>query len=277
MCSQEKKQRMALTQITIWQRPSGPKDAFMSLTALTPRDKPASQASSTMTAIKDYIIQARLQPGDPLPTESKMCESLGVSRSSVREAVRTLVALDIVEVRHGHGMFVGAASMHPMVESLVFRGMLNPGDDFRSLLEVVEVRESLDLAFAQHVVDAWRGRRSRELHEAVDAMERLAADGKLFPEQDRFFHSKLLEPVENQMFRQLTEAFWDVHTLTAPRIGAQRPVDIEDTAIAHRAMLAAAEQGDADSYREAVHAHYAPLIRNLQGAQQQADAKKIDA
>lgn len=242
----------------------------MQLTALTPKDKPASQAVSTMTSIKDYIIQSKLQPGDSLPTESKMCESLGVSRSSVREAVRTLVALEIVEVRHGHGMFVGKVSMHPMVESLVFRGMLNPGDDFRSLLEVVEVRESLDLAFADHVVDSWRGRRSSELHAAVDDMERLAKDGKSFPEQDRFFHSTLLEPVENQMFRQLTEAFWDVHTLTAPRIGVQRPVDIQDTAKAHRDMLVAAEDGDADAYRDAVHAHYAPLIRNLQGAAKNA-------
>ncbi|NLE98756.1 MAG: FadR family transcriptional regulator [Propionibacterium sp.] len=223
-----------------------------------------------MTAIKDYIIQSNLQPGDPLPTESQMCEGLGVSRSSVREAVRTLMALDIVEVRHGHGMFVGQVSMHPMVESLVFRGMLNPGDDFRSLLEVVEVRQSLDLAFAGSVVDAWKGRESPELHDAVDQMERLSEQGKGFPEQDRFFHSKLLKPVTNQMFRQLTEAFWDVHTLTAPRLGVPTPVDVQDTAKAHRDMLLAAEQGDVDAYRDAVHAHFAPLIRNLQGAAKQA-------
>ena len=59
---------------------------------------------------------------------------------SVREAVRTLVALDIVQVRHGHGMFVGQVSMRPMIESLVFRGLLKPGDDYRSLRDVVEVR-----------------------------------------------------------------------------------------------------------------------------------------
>ena len=78
-----------------------------------------TQAATTINAIKDYILQTHLKPGDPLPTEAQLCADLGVSRSSVREAVRTLVALDIVQVRHGHGMFVGQVSMRPMIESLV--------------------------------------------------------------------------------------------------------------------------------------------------------------
>jgi DNA-binding FadR family transcriptional regulator len=239
---------------------------------MTPRERPASQASSTMTAIKDYIIHSNLEPGDALPTESQFCEGLGVSRSSVREAIRTLTALDIVEVRHGHGMFVGQVSMHPMVESLVFRGMLNPGDDFSSLMDIVEVRQALDLAFAQPVADAWKGKHSAEIHEAIDKMEQLAETGQPFPEHDRFFHSRLLAPLDNQLFRQLTEAFWDVHTLTAPRLGVPAPVDIHATAAAHRDMLTAAERGDAKAYREAVYAHYAPLIRNLRGARTDAIA-----
>lgn len=238
---------------------------------LASKAKPQSQSSTTMAAIKDYILHANLEPGDPLPTETKMCESLGVSRSSVREAVRTLAALDIVEVRHGHGMFVGNVSMHPMVELLVFRGMVNPGEDYRSLAEIVEVRQSLDEAFAEAVCAAWQGRRDPELHEALEEMEARAAMRKPFPEQDRFFHSRLLAPLDNQLFRQLTEAFWDVHTLTAPRLGVPRPVDIEETALAHRKMLTAAEAGDAEEYRKAVLQHYAPLLKNLRSARREAE------
>ncbi|WP_233188035.1 FadR/GntR family transcriptional regulator [Actinomyces qiguomingii] len=224
---------------------------------------PTTQASNAMNAIKDYILQSHLQPGDPLPTESQLCETLEVSRSSVREAVRTLAALDIVEVRHGHGMFVGQVSMRPMVESLVFRGLLKPGDDYRSLREVVEVRRTLDSALAESVVETWRGREDSEIDAVVDEMETLAEHGETFTDQDRSFHDMLLARVPNQLFAHLMEAFWAVHTLTVPMLDAPHPEDIIKTANAHRAMLQAARVGDVRAYREAVVTHYTPLMNAL--------------
>ncbi len=90
---------------------------------------------TTADKIKDYILTHGLQPGDSLPTETELCELLGVSRSNVREAIRTLTTLNIVSVRHGHGTFVGEMSLDALVESLVFRGVLPPGDDLQALRE----------------------------------------------------------------------------------------------------------------------------------------------
>lgn len=223
-----------------------------------------TQASTAITAIKDYILAKHLQPGDPLPTESQLCADLGVSRSSVREAVRTLVALDIVSVRHGHGTFVGQVSMRPMVESLVFRGLLKPGDDFRSLRDVVEVRVTLDSALAEEVITVWKDRTDPMIDAVVEEMEELAATGSTFTEQDHQFHSMLLEPLPNQLFRHLINAFWAVHTLTVPLLDAPTPEDIQRTAKAHRAMLEAARAGDTEAYRSAITDHYAPLLQALQ-------------
>ena len=78
-----------------------------------------------------------LKPGDALPTKAELCDTLGVSRSSVREAIRTLSTLDIVDVRHGHGTYVGPMSLDPRVEALVFRGVLSPDGSFEALREVV--------------------------------------------------------------------------------------------------------------------------------------------
>ncbi len=221
---------------------------------------PTTQSSAAMAAIKDYIIQKNLQPGAPLPTESQLCATLGVSRSSVREAVRTLMALDIVDVRHGHGMFVGQVSMRPMVESLVFRGRLSPGDDFRALRDIVQVRLLLDLALAEQVVSVWKGRQDPELVAVVEEMISLSEAGSLFTEQDRAFHTMLLSPLDNHLFRHLTDAFWAVHTLTIPLMGAPTSEDITRTAHAHSHMLAAAQAGDVEAYRKAVREHYAPLM-----------------
>ena len=224
---------------------------------------PMTQSSTAIVEIKNFILAKGLHPGDALPTESQLCTDLGVSRSSVREAVRTLVALDIVEVRHGHGMFVGKISMRPMVESLLFRGLLNPGDDHRGLRDIVEVRITLDNALAESVTQAWKNRQDTELDQIVAQMDLHAQKGELFTEQDRRFHVRLLEPLENHLFLHLTEAFWAVHTLTAPLLGAPKPEDMISAAQAHRAMLQAARAGDVQAYREATTQHYAPLLAAL--------------
>ena len=224
---------------------------------------PMTQSSTAISEIKNYILAKGLQPGDALPTESQLCTDLGVSRSSVREAVRTLVALDIVEVRHGHGMFVGKVSMRPMVESLLFRGLLNPGDDHRGLRDIVEVRITLDNALTEPVTQAWKNRQDPELDQIVEQMDLHAQKGELFTDQDRRFHMRLLEPLDNHLFLHLTEAFWAVHTLTVPLLDGPRPEDMLSAAKAHRSMLQAARAGDAQAYRQATAQHYAPLLAAL--------------
>lgn len=219
--------------------------------------------STTADQIKDLILTRGLRPGDPLPTEAELCETLDVSRSSVREAIRTLSTLDIVNVRHGHGTFVGSMSLDPMVEALVFRGVLAPEGSLQALRDVIEVRLALDLAVAEQVVTAMSGKASAELDAFVDDMERHANAGENFLEADRAFHTTLLSTLDNQLYGQLVGAFWDVHTAVAPQLGVIPPADITMTAHAHGSMLRAARNGDLDGYRQAVIDHYLPLQRSL--------------
>ena len=104
---------------------------------------------------------AGLRPGDPLPTEVDLCEAVGASRSSVREAIRTLCALDLVEVRHGHGTYVGRMSMDPLVQSVSFRGRLDRDEGSGLRREVVEVRERLDQSSARGAAGPARRARAR--------------------------------------------------------------------------------------------------------------------
>jgi len=123
--------------------------------------------------IKRYILANKLRPGDPLPTESDLCAALGASRSSVREAVKTLHALDIVDVRHGHGTYVGRLSLSALVESLAFRGLLGPESDVHVMADLVDVRELFERGMAERIVARLDGDRL----DALDALvERMRAD-----------------------------------------------------------------------------------------------------
>lgn len=223
-----------------------------------------SLAAATAQQIKTLILSAGLRPGDLLPSESELCDRLGVSRSSVREAIRTLTTLEIVDVQHGRGTFVGGMSLQPLVETLAFRSVISPGDDFRALREVVDVRISLDLSFAERITAHFKGSRNDGLHELVGRMITQAAAGKAFAEEDREFHTRLLKESGLEMVSQLVAAFWDVHTAVVPQLSIPTPGDIEFTARAHLTMLEAAEQGDVEAYRGAVVAHYDPIRRSLE-------------
>ncbi|TRY17413.1 FadR family transcriptional regulator [Tessaracoccus rhinocerotis] len=226
----------------------------------------SSLASTAAKQIKALILSNGLHPGDALPSESELCERLNVSRSSVREAIRTLTTLEIVDVQHGRGTFVGAMTLQPLVETLAFRSVISPGDDFRALREVVDVRVGMDQAFANRVVAHFAGRRDDRLHELVDEMARRAAVEEDFEAADREFHTRLLRETGLEMAAQLVAAFWDVHTAVKPQLEIPTPEDINVTAEAHGDILRAAEAGDAEAYRAAVTKHYEPILRGLSKA-----------
>ncbi|WP_229070617.1 FadR/GntR family transcriptional regulator [Actinoplanes sp. DH11] len=236
--------------------------------------RPARQGRPSLRAtvteqIKRYIIDSELRPGDPLPTEGELCETLNVSRSSLREAIKTLAALDIVEVRHGFGTYVGRLSLTALVESLTFRGLLSPTDDFRVLLDLIQVRQLFEQGMATQIVERLDVDRLTALDDLVAGLERCHDSGTSFVDTDRAFHRLLMEPLGNELISQLTGAFWDVYALVAPHLGLADRQEETETIAAHRAMVDAARARDVTAFVAAVEAHYAPVRRRITAATEQ--------
>ena len=80
--------------------------------------KHASSFHENISKIRALIVQASLSPGDRLPSERELAETLSISRASVREALRALSFLGIVETRHGGGTFLCEQDRHRYIEIL---------------------------------------------------------------------------------------------------------------------------------------------------------------
>ncbi|MDC4233568.1 GntR family transcriptional regulator [Actinomyces sp. B33] len=218
-----------------------------------------------MDAIKRYMLTHGLKPGDPLPTEAVLCADLGVSRSSVREALRKLEALDIITVHQGRGSFVGQMSMQPLVDTLVLRSALDQINGIKSLSEVIRIRRSLDLGIAEELVAAMRGTTNPHLWDAVDAMKEKALRGATYYDEDIAFHSGLLDYLDNSLMQQLTSAMWLIHQTASPGLKAADGEQMMAAALAHGDILSACEHGDVDAYKAAVDWHYGPLNALIDG------------
>ncbi len=221
--------------------------------------------------LKSYILQNRLQPGDKLPTEEMLAERLGVSRTAVREALRSLQALGLVEARQGFGRVVCDFNFQAILNNLSY-GLAFQN---RNILQVTEIRKALDSFFIEQAIANLSEADIAELAGAVARMAERSAQGLDISEEDHRFHALLYRAAGNPLAEQLFEIAWAVrlHAIDQDRVLKETP---PGTAHEHAAILEAIRARDAARARELILAHHQNVERRFRDRIDEEAARQGD-
>jgi GntR family transcriptional repressor for pyruvate dehydrogenase complex len=215
-------------------------------------------AADAIRTIKDMILDGRLAPGQRLPAERALSEALGVSRPTVREAIRSLQAMNILESRHGAGTFVSSLSTEELLRPLQFAMSLAEGGlehlfEVRLLLEPGAAALAAERATAEQVAglrDCARRAEETPVEEA-EAMLRL----------DTEFHERIVEASGNPLLQHLWSAT-SALGVESRRYTVRLPTVLPRTIDEHAMIVDAIGAGDGAAAETAMAAHIT-RIRDL--------------
>jgi DNA-binding FadR family transcriptional regulator len=194
--------------------------------------------------IMDLILERELEAGDPLPTENELAASLGVGRNTLRESLKVLQAMGVVEIRHGFGMFVAPSNFDAFADGLLFRSRLSLRQDGEDALQLLGIREALETGLLPAAVAATTPAQLARLADAVEHLEQLAESGAQLAAAEAEFHRRLFEPLGNELLQQLLGVFWKVYRRIQQEAGPSS-ADAPAAAAYHRGIYDAVAAGDA--------------------------------
>lgn len=214
------------------------------------------KVDQAINLVKKLIQSGAVRPGDKLPNEGELAEQLGVSRNSLREAVRAMQTMRILEARQGDGTYVSDLDPAGMMDVLRFAVDVS---DSRSVVWYLELRQILEVAATQEAaVRRTPGQlaKLRDLHQQVleenDPGKLMALDGA--------FHSLIAEIGGNPVHAAL------LGVVSAPtvraRVWRQRIADFDYRSIRreHQQILNAIERQHVDQARHAMWGHLNNVI-----------------
>jgi DNA-binding FadR family transcriptional regulator len=234
---------------------------MMTVKEIKPVKRPPTLHREVQGAIKNFILENRLQAGDSLPSEGELASKLGVSRNSVREAVKALESVGIIETRRGSGLYLRRFSFEPLLENLPYGLMTGVGE----LAELLELRQTLESGLIGAAIEAMRPETLADLRATVESMRGHAEREEDFLEDDRRFHHLLYADHGNRTLLRLLDIFWVAfrHAANTVERGPDSPLS---TYRDHAAILDAIAARDEAAAREALVRHYDGIKARLAAA-----------
>lgn len=200
--------------------------------------------------IQGLVEAGEIVPGDQLPPERELADRLGVSRTSLRQALTALEALGMIEIRHGAGAYLVATEPERVVHSLA----ITLAEQNKRLPEAMEARMALERFIAGLAASRRTTADLKRARGALARMEREIAAGGLGTDGDAEFHQALWSAAHNRLLQQLLTSLQD--QIARIREESLSQVDRPHRSLAaHWRILEAVEQGDAAAAVAAMDSH----------------------
>ena len=161
--------------------------------------KKANIGDQVFTQLKDQIINGEWRPGDRIPSEAQLIQLFGVSRGTIREAVKLLVSRGVLRVKHGSGTYV--ASLMPLKADPL--GLDAIEDRIQLALDLTDVRLMLEPAIAELAARNRTEEEAQRLTEYCDAVRRRIQAGEDYLIEDMRFHWYLAKCSHNMVVEPL--------------------------------------------------------------------------
>lgn len=198
-----------------------------------------------ITAIREMIISGELKPGDRLPPETQLSERLGLSRNSLREAVKALALIRVLDVRQGDGTFVTSLAPNTLVEALSF--ILDLHED-ASIVELLGVRRILEAEATQMAASRMSVEEVAELSELAESVTLDSSIDDLIA-ADLEFHRRINNACGNAYLAATLEGLSGATARARVWRGVTEANALERTFEEHRAIVAAFKDGRPDLAR----------------------------
>ncbi len=230
-----------------------------------------SLSDEIVEQIIDLISRSVLKPGERLPSEKELCLRFGVGRTTIREALRSMAVMGILDGRVGEGTFVSPDS-RKYLEKVLQWGLLI---DRKSVNDLVETRLMLESQTAYAAAARATAANLREIEEALEGMQRSFDRPKEYLEHDLRFHLAIARATQNKiLFNLLTMTrgylqTWISESLSKPSTRKVR-ARAESSVREHQKILQALRKRKPDEARQAMAEH---ILSSSLDFQAQVDRK----
>lgn len=214
-----------------------------------------------VTRLLGLVTTGNLKPGDQLPPERKLAETFNVSRPTLREALRALAVLGVVEVRHGGGVFVSQLEASDLLAPLTFFLTLRAAE----VEKLYEARRLIEGEIAALAATHGDQLAFDELDALIAAQQEAMADPERYRDVDAAFHRRLGDLSGNEFLSRAAQSL-NVLGQEFRKLASETPNVISTSIADHRIIVEAIRRRDAAAARQAMITHMNHVLQTTDAA-----------